>query len=125
MINLATVRNVGRAKGFKLVGSALHEACSVTGSISKFTFLLSAPTVFANVLNSSIFRNFSIEGPVGPSAFWKVTNEIGDMGSDLGDHMDGEDNDNSDENYDEGQDVDDDSQDDEPFFGTIITISLS
>ena len=72
-----------------------------------------------------MFRNFSVEGPVGPSAFWKVTNEIGDMGSDLGDHMDGDGDDDSDESYNEGQDVDDDSQDDEPIFSTIITINLS
>jgi hypothetical protein len=65
-----------------------------------------------------------MEGPVGPSAFWKVTNGVGDIGSDIGDHMDDDGHDDDDEYYYEEQDMDGDSQDDEPIFGTVITITL-
>jgi hypothetical protein len=64
-----------------------------------------------------------MEGPVGPSAFWKVTNGIGDIGSSVEDHMDDEDDDDDDddEDYDDEQD---DDEEGEPIFGTIITISI-
>jgi hypothetical protein len=62
-----------------------------------------------------------MEGPVGPSAFWKITNGIGDIGSDMEDHMDDEDDDDDDEDYDDEQD---DDEEGEPIFGTVITISI-
>jgi hypothetical protein len=69
-------------------------------------------------------KNLSVEGPVGPSAFWKVTNGIGDMSSDVGDHMDDEDDDDDDDDYDEEEDVEGHSHQGVGVLGTVITITL-
>jgi hypothetical protein len=123
----------------------LHEVSSDTGLISRLAPFPSSSTILkweiykshssgssnpllsldspkTSILKPFYFRNLSDEGPVGPTAFWKVTNGIGDIGADIGDHMGTEEDD--DEDYDDDDDDSEDNQENEGFIGTVITISI-
>jgi hypothetical protein len=53
MANSMIVRNVGKAKGFRLAGSALRRVSLAIGSISELTFLISSSTIWDHILNTS------------------------------------------------------------------------
>ncbi len=66
-------KNVGRAKAYRSAGTAPREAFLGTGLISKYTSLHSLPGTVLKLL-----RDFDRHGPAGPTAFWKISNEIDD-----------------------------------------------
>ena len=65
------------------------------------------------------FRNLSIEGPVGPSAFWKVTNGVGEVPNGPGEYTDEDDDDD-----DEEGDMWRDNRDIVWTMATVISIAL-
>ena len=84
MTNLADMfkgRRDGRARVFKLVVRSHREECLDIGLTSKFTHSFSnQPRRNSNI------RDHDHHGPAGPTAFWKVSNDITtDMEKDFGD----------------------------------------
>lgn len=69
-------RRAGALKVFKLAGSAAREEFLGIGSTSKHSLFPLLPQL-ANT-NSPSIRDYDIRGPAGPTAFWKISDDIED-----------------------------------------------